>query len=273
MALPGHSGILPLMPNIDRNAPGSFSWIELATTDQNAAKAFYSGLFGWQPADFPMGPGQLYTIFKLNGRDAAAGYTIHGDMAAQGVPPHWGIYVATDNADATAAKVTAAGGKILAGPFDVMDFGRMAVFQDPAGASIAVWQAGKNTGIGINGEAGTLCWADLNTPDQTSAGAFYKAVFGWEASAGEDNSGYLHIMNGDKMIGGIPPARQTNPGVAPHWIAYFLVADCDATVAKARELGANVLMEPLTMEGVGRMAVIADPQGAAFSVFQPMPHK
>ena len=177
------------MPNIDKHAPGSFSWIELATSDQNAAKAFYSGLFGWKPADFPMGPDQVYTIFQLDGRDAAAGYQIHGPMKDQGVPPHWALYVATENADATAAKVTAGGGKVLAGPFDVYDFGRMAAFLDPAGASFAVWQPGKNTGIGIGGVPGTLCWADLSTPDQAAGAAFYGGVFGWEATPGQDKSG------------------------------------------------------------------------------------
>jgi predicted enzyme related to lactoylglutathione lyase len=260
------------MPNIDKHSPGSFSWIELATTDQNAAKAFYSGLFGWQSADFPMGPDQVYTIFQIEGRDAAAGYTIDGPMKEQGVPPHWGLYVATESADASAEKVIAAGGKVLAGAFDVYDFGRMAVFQDPTGASVAVWQAGKNTGTGIAGVPGTLCWADLNTPDQAAAAAFYGAVFGWEATAGQDTSGYLHIKNGEHFIGGIPPAHQINPKAPPHWMAYFLVADCDASVAKAKELGGTVFMEPLTMEGVGRFAVVADPQGAAFSLFQHIPH-
>jgi predicted enzyme related to lactoylglutathione lyase len=261
------------MPNIDKHAPGSFSWIELATTDQPAAKAFYTGLFGWQAADFPMEPGQLYTIFKLEGRDAAAGYTIHGPMAEQGVPPHWGLYVATESADVSAEKVTAAGGKVLAAPFDVFDIGRMAVFQDPTGASFAVWQARKNSGTGITGVPGTLCWADVSTPDQAAAASFYKSVFGWESTPGQDTSGYLHIMNGETFIGGIPAPHQRNPNVPAHWMAYFQVANCDASVAKAKELGAAVFMEPMTMEGVGRMAVIADPQGAAFSLFQPMPHQ
>jgi predicted enzyme related to lactoylglutathione lyase len=261
------------MPTIDKHAPGSFSWIELATTDQPAAKAFYSGLFGWQSADFPMGPGQVYTIFKIEGRDAAAGYTIHGPMTEQGVPPHWGLYVATESADASAARVTGAGGKVLAAPFDVFDFGRMAAFQDPTGATFAVWQAGKNSGTGITGVPGTLCWADVSTPDQSAAAAFYAAVFGWEATPGQDTSGYLHIKNGEAFIGGIPAPHQRNPNVPAHWMAYFQVADCDASVAKGKAMGAAVFMEPFTMEGVGRMAVVADPQGAAFSLFQPMPHE
>jgi predicted enzyme related to lactoylglutathione lyase len=261
------------MPNIDKHDPGSFSWIELATTDQNAAKTFYAELFGWQAVDFPMGPGLVYTMFKLEGRDAAAGYTIHGPMAEQGVPPHWGIYIATGSADDSAKKVAAAGGKVMAAPFDVSDFGRMAAFQDSTGANFNVWQAAANTGTGITGVPGTLCWADVSTPDQGAAAAFYAAVFGWEATPGEDTSGYLHIKNGEAFIGGIPAAHQRNPNVPAHWMAYFQVADCDASVAKAKGMGAAVFMEPFTMEGVGRMAVIADPQGAAFSLFQPMPRR
>jgi hypothetical protein len=261
------------MPNIDKHAPGSFSWIELATSDQTAAKSFYTGLFGWQAVDFPMGADQVYTIFNLEGRAAAAGYTIHGPMMEQGVPPHWLLYVATEGADASVGKVTAAGGKVLAGPLDVYDFGRMAVFVDPTGASFAVWQAGKNAGTGITGVPGTLCWADLSTPDQAGGTAFYGAVFGWEATPGEDKSGYLHIKNGEQFIGGIPAAHQRDAKAPPHWMPYFQVADCDASVAKAKALGAAVFMEAMTMEGVGRFAVVADPQGAAFSVFQPMPRK
>jgi len=261
------------MPNIDKHAAGSFSWIELATSDQTAAKSFYSNLFAWQAVDFPMGPDQHYTIFQIDGRDAAAGYTIDGPMKEMGVPPHWGLYVATESADASAAKVTAAGGKVLAGPFDVKDFGRMAPLRDPAGATFAVWQAGTNTGTRITGVPGTLCWADLSTPDQAAAVAFYGAVFGWDATPGQDNSGYLHIKNGEAFIGGIPAAHQRNPGAPPHWMPYFQVADCDASVATAKELGAKVFMEPFTMEKVGRMAIVADPQGAAFSLFQPIPHQ
>ena len=261
------------MPHIDKHAPGSFSWIELATTNQSAAKSFYSGLFGWQSMDFPMGPDQTYTVFQLEGRDAAAAFTIHGPLKEQGVPPHWGLYMATDSADASTHKVNAAGGRILSPPIDVFDLGRMAAFMDPAGASFAVWQPGRNTGIGIAGVPGTLCWADLNTPDQAGGAAFYKAVFGWEATPGEDDSGYLHIKNGEQFIGGIPAPHQLPPNTPPHWLSYFQVADCDASAAKAKELGAAIHMPPMTLEKVGRFAVVADPQGAAFSLFQPIPHQ
>ena len=157
------------MPNIEKHEPGSFCWIELATTDQNAAKIFYEGLFGWGAVDFPMGPGESYTMFNLDGRNAAAAYGLKPEMRAQGIPPHWMVYVAVESADATADKVTAAGGKVTAAPFDVYDFGRMAVLQDPTGAMFCVWQAMKHTGTGIGKVPGTMCWADLDSPDQAAA--------------------------------------------------------------------------------------------------------
>jgi hypothetical protein len=191
-------------------------------------------------------------------------------MRAQGVAPHWMIYVASESADTTAEKATAAGGKVTAGPFDVFDLGRMAVLQDPTGAMVSIWQPMKNTGTGIAGIPGTLCWADLITSDVSAASAFYQSVFGWHFEAGQDGSGYLHIKNGEEFIGGVPPAEQRPPNMPPHWMAYFLVADCDASTEKAMSLGAQVYMAPLTMEGVGRFSVVADPQGAVFSMFQPM---
>lgn len=257
------------MALIDKHPAGSFCWIELATTDQKAAKSFYSALFGWDPQDSPMGPDEFYTMFKLEGRDAAAGYTMRPEQRAQGVPPHWMPYIAVDNADQAVNKVKQLGGTVVAPAFDVMEFGRMAVIQDPTGAHFCVWQARKNTGLGIAHVAGTLCWADLSTPDAKRAADFYSGLFGWQIMAGEnDKSGYLHIKNGEHFIGGIPPAAHRQPGVPPHWLAYFWVDDVDASAAKAKQLGANLYLAPMTVEGVGRMAVIADPQGAVFAIFK-----
>jgi len=261
------------MTHIDKHPAGSFCWIELATTDQKAAKDFYSSLLGWTPQDSPIGPSEFYTIFKLDGRDAAAGYTLRADQRAQGVPPNWIIYIAVDSADQSAAKAKQLGGTVVMPAFDVMDLGRMAVIQDPAGAHFCVWQAAKNTGIGIAHVAGTLCWADLSTPDTKRASEFYSGLFGWQIMADEkDKSGYLHIKNGDHFIGGVPPAAHRQPGVPPHWLAYFWVDDVDASASKAKQLGANLYVDPMTIENVGRMAVIADPQGAVFAIFNSPKH-
>ncbi len=257
------------MANIDKHPAGSFCWIELHTTDQNAAKSFYGSLFGWQPEDMPMGPNDFYTIFKLQGRDAAAGCTLRPEQRAQGVPPHWTIYIAVDNADAAVTKAEQLGGKILTPAFDVMDAGRMAWVQDPTGAAFCFWQAQKNTGIGIAEVHSTLCWADLSTPDPKRASDFYSGLFGWQLTTDpKDPSGYLHIKNGEHFIGGIPPAIHRQPGAPPHWLAYFQVDDVDALASKAKQMGAKLCLQPTTMEGVGRMSVIADPQGAVFSIFK-----
>jgi len=258
------------MPNVDKHTPGSFCWVELGASDQAAAKQFYQQLFGWKYREFPMGPSDIYTIFQIDGRDAAAAYTLRADQKAMGVPPHWLVYVTVQNTDQTAARVPELGGQVLAGPFDVGENGRMAVLRDTAGAVFAIWQPISHAGIGISGVEGTLCWAELGTPETDKAKAFYSALFGWEIALSEhDSSGYLHIKNGEEFIGGVPPAKYLPPNVPPHWLAYFLVSDCDASAAKAKELGAKLHVEPMSIEHVGRMAVVADPQGAVFAIFTP----
>jgi predicted enzyme related to lactoylglutathione lyase len=257
------------MPNIDTHAPGSFCWIELATSDQNAAKTFYTSLFGWNFNDVPTGPNGVYTMFQLQGREVAAAYAIEPAQRAQGVPPHWMIYVAVDSADDAAKRAAELGGTVLAGPFDVYDVGRMAVIKDPTGAVFSVWQAMKHKGIGISGVDGTLCWADLSTPDPARATDFYSKLFGWKIEAGDKGDGYMHIANGNDFIGGVPSSTQRDAKSPPHWLPYFLVSDCDAATAKAKQLGAQIHMDPLSMEDVGRFSVLGDPQGAVFAMFQP----
>ena len=264
------------MPNIDKHTPGSFSWIELSTTDQAHAKAFYGLLFGWEFSDMPMGPGDFYTIFKLQGRDVGAACSMRPEQRSHGVPPHWMIYITVDSAADAATRAAQLGGKVLAPAFDVMDVGRMSVLQDPTGATFSVWQAKRHVGTTITGEDGTLCWADLSTPDQAAAANFYTGLFGWKLSGDTDDdppSGYLHIQNGEEYIGGIPPGTHRDPHVPPHWLPYIQTSNCDAIAAKAKQLGAKFYLEPMTMENVGRFAVIADPQGAVFAIFQAVPRK
>lgn len=261
-----------LMPHVDKHPPGEFSWIELATTDQAAAKNFYSALFGWTPNDMPMGPDEYYTIFRLEGRDAAAGYTMRAEERSSGAPPHWNLYITVASADDAVAKAATLGGKTFGPAFDVFDAGRMGLIQDPTGAMFCVWQPKKNNGIGISADPGTFCWADLSTPDPARAKEFYSGLFGWRVFPGEkDPSGYLHIENGKDMIGGIPPAHHRAPNMPAYWMIYFAVSDVDATMAKAKSLGAKVFMEPMDIEDVGRMAILGDPQGAMFTIFTGSP--
>jgi predicted enzyme related to lactoylglutathione lyase len=259
------------MPHIDKHAPGSFSWLELGTTDQAAAKQFYSSLLGWEPVDqsmgAAMGPDSVYTVFKIDGESAAGGFTI--TAGERHIPPHWALYVSVESADDAAARAVQLGGKIVEGPFDVQTFGRMAVIQDPTGAIIWVWQAKSHIGASITGVNGTLCWADLSTPDVPAAKAFYEQLFGWQLVPGKDKpaDSYLHIQNGEDMIGGVPPASDRDPHAPPHWLPYFLVADCDASTEKAKEMGARIYVPPTSIDPTLRLSVVADPQGAVFAFF------
>jgi uncharacterized protein len=257
------------MPHVQKHAPGSFNWLELGTTDQPAAKKFYGALLGWGIEDHDMGPAGVYTMFKLDGKDVAACYQLGPQM--QGVPPTWGLYVCVEDADAAAKRAAELGGTVRQKPFDVQTFGRMAVLQDPAGAVFSVWQPKTHIGTGITGENGTLCWADLNTADRNAARAFYEQLFGWTMYTGKDKSpdAYLHIMNGETGIGGIPGAEERNEDAPPHWMIYFLVADCDASTEKAQTLGARIYAPPATIQKSLRFSVIADPQGAVFALFTP----
>ena len=261
------------MAHVESHPAGSFCWIELATSDQAAAKSFYQSLFGWSPSDMPMGPGEFYTIFRLESQDAAAAYTLRPEQQAQQVPPNWTPYIAVENTDASVARARELGGTVIAGPIDVYDQGRMALLQDPTGAVFAVWQAKKGKGTGIAYVDGTLCWCDLSTPNPEQAGKFYSGLFGWQIVAGDEDPehDYLHIKNGEHFIGGIPSTKHRAPGTPPHWLAYFLTSNCDASAEKAKQLGGRLYLPPMTMENVGRFAVVADPQGAVFALFQHMP--
>jgi uncharacterized protein len=247
--------------------PGAFCWVELGTTDQEAAKGFYGKLFGWAFEDSPMGPGQTYTMFKLKGKDAAAAYRLD---AAQmpGVPPHWMLYVATVDADATTKKSTELGGSVLAPPMEIPDVGRMAVLRDPVGAPFSVFQARQHTGIGIQNEPGSFCWGQLNTSDTALSEAYYRALFGWDAKSGTSaEMTYTEFWRGAAPFGGMmamPPGLQA----PPHWLAYFATADVDATTALALSLGATTCVPPTSIPGAGRFAVLNDPQGATFALYK-----
>jgi len=184
---------------------GSFCWLELGTTDPKAAKAFYSNLFGWTSEDLPMGPEMTYTMLRLNAKDVGGMYQLMKDQLDAHVPPHWMLYVKVENADASAAKAVKLGAQQVVAPADIPNVGRFAVFQDPTGAAVSIFQPGQHRGMTIFGEVGALCWADLNTRDPEKAAKFYSDWLGWRYETGED--GYRHIINGtskEDMIGGIP---------------------------------------------------------------------
>jgi predicted enzyme related to lactoylglutathione lyase len=255
------------MPDITRHEPGSFSWVELATTDTAAAKKFYGGLFGWTFTDTPAGPDVVYTRFQVGGKDVGAAYPQHKEQQAQGIPPHWGSYVTVEKADATAAKAKELGGTVILEPFDVMQHGRMAVLQDPTGAVLSIWEPRQHIGVQVRDEPNTLCWNELYTKDTARAATFYTGLFGWRAKG--DAGGYTewHRADGAAVGGMIAIDPQWGP-VPAHWLPNVMVTDCDATVARAGDLGGRALRPPLDVENVGRFAMLADPQGATFAVIK-----
>jgi predicted enzyme related to lactoylglutathione lyase len=259
------------MPNYDSHPAGNFVWFELSTSDQAAATQFYSGLFGWEAQDSPMAPGMIYTTFRLNGRDAAGAYTMKPEDREMGVPPNWLVYISVPSADAAIAGALEHGGSAMSPAIDIPNVGRMAVLQDPVGAIFAVFEAGEHKGVGIYSEPGAFCWADLQTPDRERTAPFYRAMFGWQLLPGKDGdpNGYLHIKNGEQFIGGLPEARNLPPSVMPHWLPYIQCADCGAQTAKAEQLGARVIVAPMTIPGQLSFSVVADPQGAVFALFSP----
>jgi uncharacterized protein len=255
------------------HAPGTFSWPELSTSDRKAGIAFYGSLFGWEPDDRPVGPGpdDVYSMLLLRGKEVGAAAGQRPDERQMGIPPHWNMYVTVTNADDTVKRATGLGGKVLAPPFDVMDAGRMAVLQDPTGAVFLIWQPQRHIGAKILFEPGALCWTELTTTDPKAAEAFYTALFGWVAKHGAPAApmDYTEFsIGGQPTIGmmAMPPGMP--PGVPSYWMPYFQVADCDASTAKAKELGAGALAGPQDIASTGRFAVLKDPQGAVFALFQ-----
>lgn len=253
------------MAEINEYAPGTPSWVDLSTPDIEASVSFYESLFGWEIPESPNAEqtGGYRTV-------TSAGKAVAGMMPlmAEGQPPAWSTYVSVDDADATAARVTGAGGVVHAPPMDVLDLGRMAVFGDPTGAAFGVWQPGSHKGAQLVNEPVSLCWNELNTRDPDAATEFYGAVFGWSAEASEMGGIDYNTFKrpGDEGVAGMIDMRGRVPDHVPaHWLTYFAVDDADATIAKATELGAHNPVGPVDIP-IGRFAILADPQGAHFAV-------
>jgi len=255
------------MPRRTAYAQGTPNWVDLQTTDADAAKAFYGGLFGWQFDDQPIPGGAVYSMALKNGEVVAAISLQSADVAAQGVPPTWTTYVAVDDVDAATERAEGAGGQVLAPPFDVMDAGRMSVVADPTGAAVAFWQARQRIGAALVNEPGTLIWNELLTDDIETATAFYGDVLGLTVEASDlGGNPYTVFKVGDDMVAGSMPPPMKD--ITNHWHVYFAVEDIDAALAKARELGADVFNGPIPTP-IGPMATLSDPQGAMFSLFAP----
>lgn len=254
--------------------PGSPVWVDLGAPDMDAAVAFYNRVLGWEFRSAGPEAGG-YGFFQLGGKTVAAA----GPLMEEGATPQWTVYFHTPDAELTTKTVEQAGGAVLVPPMDVMDAGRMAQFTDPQGARFAVWQPGATKGLDVVSQDGALCWAELHTDDKAASRAFYRQVFGWDTEDTPMPGGMTYTVvstagSGEEgSMGGIfETTEEMRPaGARPHWLPYFTVADTDAAVEAAHGAGGGVLMPATSMEGVGRMAALTDPFGAAFSVLKPEP--
>ena len=250
------------------HAPGTPSWVELGSPDIDASIEFYGALFGWDVPESANAEATGGYRLAMKGGKPASGMM---PLMQEGQPPAWTSYVSVADAAATAAKVSEAGGSVIAEPMAVLDLGTMAVFADPSGAVFGIWQPNTFPGAGVVNEPGALSWNELNTRDVEGAKTFYGAVFGW---AFEDNDmgeagRYTTILLGEDMVGGIldMTERDVPEQVPAHWQVYFAVEDTDATIDQTKQRGGSVMVEPIDIPA-GRFSILTDPHGASFAVIK-----
>lgn len=243
---------------------GRFVWHDLMTTDAARAQTFYSALFGWHIETMDM-QGCVYRMI------IAGPGPIGGMMEEKNIPvSHWMPYCAVPDVDAAAAKCTSLGGTVCVPPTDIPNTGRFAVVSDPTGGYLSLYK-GLPEAAGFDPDApipGRVCWNELMTTDDVAAQRFYSAMFGWKSEPKDMGPmGTYHVQNlNGKQAAGI--MKNPEPGAPSAWLAIFMVTDLVASTAKAKALGAQALMENMPIEGVGRFALLVDPTGAHFELFQ-----
>ncbi|UUU20047.1 VOC family protein [Streptomyces sp. DSM 40750] len=246
---------------LDEPVTGGPCWTELGTSDLEAAKRFYTELFGWRPETDPRQEAGGYSVAHL-GDAAVAALT---PLYQESQPVAWNVSFAVRDADAAARAVRAAGGSVVLEPMDVFDIGRFAVALDPGGAAFQLWQARTFPGAGLFNAPGALGWVELLTRAPDQAEAFYTTVFGWSVNASEQYTQW-GIEGAD--FGGMITMDEKFPHEVPsHWLPYFAVEDVDDTARIATEAGGTILMEPTSVPDGPRIAVLRDPQGAVFGVY------
>jgi predicted enzyme related to lactoylglutathione lyase len=247
-------------------SPGTFSWTDLTTPDQDGAKRFYTELFGWKADDQDIGRGMTYSLMKLGGRDVAAISPQPEQQREAGAPPVWNSYVTVESADNALSRAREVGATVHADAFDVFDAGRMGVIQDPQGAFFLVWEPKDHIGASLVNAPGALSWNELATPDLEAAGAFYGQLFGWTTEAMPGEPRYHVIKNADgRTNGGM--SSMAPPGTPPSWLVYFGTDDVGGALARVGELGGGALVEEAPIGEAGTIGVARDPQGAAFALY------
>ncbi|MEL6247308.1 MAG: VOC family protein [Cyanobacteria bacterium J06627_15] len=248
---------------------GIFCWVELATSDPTAAKQFYGQLFNWSFQDFPMEDGAPYSMAFKGDRSTAALYGLTSEMCDRNLPPHWDSYISVKDLDSTLQRWQAHSGTVIKDTFEVTEYGRMAVVQDPTGAVVSLWQAGTHIGAGVVNEVNTFCWTELQTRDAGKAAEFYKSVFGWQIEVEENPPYYVTCqVNGHMNCGMFDMDKAGLPAeIPPNWTVYFNVENLDKAIEQVQQMGGKLLMETKAID-VGRFVMVSDPQGAVVTIME-----
>ena len=253
--------------------PGTFSWVELATTDPDDAKRFYSGLFGWDFEDDARLQGDVTAVARLDG-EAVAGITEQSASqgATLGEPPSWVSYVTVPSADESAKRAGKLGGTVHAEPFDVGGAARLAVVADPSGAAIGLWEARSSIGAERVNGPGCLTSNELATDDVDAASKFYRELFGWTIEEVDTGGGPRYwLIRGEGALegrnGGMRELGPAEDGGPPNWVPYFTTESVGKALAQADELGGATIV-PAMQIPAGTIAAVRDPQGAVFSIFE-----
>ncbi|MFF2217263.1 VOC family protein [Streptomyces antibioticus] len=248
-----------------RYASGTPCWVSLMAHGLTATQDFYSALFGWE---FRPGPHQLgpYARALLHGEEVAGIGQLPPDRH---LPVAWTPYLASDDVDSTAESVRLCGGTIGVGPLDAGDAGRLAIGSDPAGAVFGLWQAARHLGTGVTGVPGSPAWNELRTFEAAGVVKFYETVFGHERDTGADaDADHITLKLAGRPVAGIRGMGNTLPrDRGSHWLTSFQVSDADDALRRVRDLGGRILT-PVQDDPRGRVATVADPEGAVFSVVE-----
>jgi predicted enzyme related to lactoylglutathione lyase len=244
---------------------GQFVWYELTTPDVDAARKFYPPITGWGTQQFD----KDYTMWTTGGAPFAGIFKLGPEQQAKGIPPNWMPYIEAGNVDETARKVSALGGAVVVPPSDIPGTGRFAVVRDPQGATFGLYKS--NTASRAwdgTPTLGRFSWHELMTTDYKKAFDFYRQLFGWEKTGEMDmGGGNPYFMYGVKgvMYGGMFTRPPEMAGMSPFWMIYVNVRDVKKAVDIATKAGAFVKQPPMEVPG-GMVAIMGDPQGAAFAV-------
>jgi uncharacterized protein len=237
---------------------GQFIWHDLLTTDVEKAMRFYTELLGWELKTWK--PGELdYPMIKANGVQHGGFGSLEGDGAS-----HWIGHVVVEDVDRAVAAVEREGGTIRGEPGGHPEVGSWATIVDPQGAVISAFKPNYESPA----PAGVFVWDELLAPDVESAKAFYGAVFGWTSEPldmGEAGVYTLFKKADGESVAGLMQKPTDAPGQAA-WSPYLAADDVDARSARAAQLGAQTLVEPMEIGASGRFAVLADPMGATFGL-------